>query len=66
MNSKQSLILALMVTVFLLLNMALRDPFSQRQFPCHEDEVLMFIDTPGKNGTGCVALDYLLEYRQVN
>jgi hypothetical protein len=35
------------------------DPFSQRNFPCQEDEVLMFIDTPDKASTGCVHLDSL-------
>jgi hypothetical protein len=34
-----------------------QDPFSQRNFPCQEDEALMFIDTPSKDRTGCVNLE---------
>jgi len=36
-----------------------RDPFSQRNFVCQEDEALVFIDTPTKDRTGCVNLDRL-------
>ena len=36
------------------------NPMLQRNFPCHEDEVLMFVDTPSKNDLGCVHLDDLV------
>ena len=34
--------------------------FLQRDFPCQEDEALMFIDTPSKDDTGCVNLEELV------
>ena len=37
--------------------------FLQVNFPCQEDEALIFIDTPGKDETGCVNLEDLLSYR---
>ena len=37
--------------------------FLQVNFPCQEDEALLFIDTPGKDETGCVNLEELLSYR---
>jgi hypothetical protein len=33
------------------------DRFAQSTFPCHEDEVLMFIDTVGKDKVGCVHVE---------
>lgn len=33
--------------------------YLQANFPCHEDEALVFIDTPAKDRTGCVSLDIL-------
>jgi protein gp79 len=46
----------LAVSLLLMVNLS-RDPFSQRNFPCQEDEVLMFIDTPSHDRTGCVNLE---------
>ena len=36
-----------------------REPysFSQATFPCQEDEVLMFVDTPSKDRTGCINIE---------
>lgn len=36
------------------------NPMLQRNFPCAEDEVLMFVDTPSKADLGCVHIDDLV------
>ena len=41
------------------------DPMLQRNFPCQEDEVLMFVDTPSKADLGCVAWDEILDHIEV-
>ena len=48
------------VFVGLAVEAAYGNPMLQRNFPCAEDEVLMFVDTPSKDDLGCVHLDALV------
>ena len=59
----KALLLALIVVIIIAAKITFGappyDPFSQRSFPCQEDEALVFIDTPSKDRTGCVSLEEL-------
>ena len=56
----KSFVFGIGILVGLAVEAAYGNPMLQRNFPCQEDEVLMFVDTPSKDDLGCVHLDDLV------
>ena len=59
---KRAALIAVGVALGVSASSWINDPMLQRNFPCQEDEVLMFVDTPSKADLGCVAWDEILDH----